>query len=99
MLLETRLEDDTYIQIDAEAALGIDKGGGVYHSQADALDNMLTLAAQVTHRLKALTDGDGAPDKLSVTFGVRVDGNAAVSVARQGDIAQFTITAEWTKSG
>ncbi|MFT5683235.1 MAG: hypothetical protein ACI8RZ_004166 [Myxococcota bacterium] len=97
MFLETRLKDDTFIQIDAEASLGIDKGGAVYHSQADVLDNMLTLAAQVTSRLKELTTGEDAPDRMSVTFGIRVNGNSEVSMARQSDIAQFQVTAEWSK--
>ena len=99
MLLETRLRDDTYIMIDAEAAIGIDKGTGVYHSQDDALDNMLKLAAQVSGRLKELTEGEGGPDRMSVTFGVKVDGNAAVSVARKTEDGQFKITAEWSRSG
>ena len=60
------------------------------------LDNMLTLAAQVTERLKVLMDGEDAPDRLGVTFGIRVNGSAAVALARKPDDAQFRITAEWT---
>jgi hypothetical protein len=99
MLLETRLKDDTYILIDAEAALGIDKGTGEFHSPDDALDNMLKLAAQVTGRLKELMSAEGGPDRLGVTFGIRVDGSAAVSLARRTEDAQFRITAEWSRSG
>jgi hypothetical protein len=96
MLLETRLKDDTYILIDAEPSLGIEKGTGEYHSPSEVMDNMLTLATQVTGRLKALMDGEDAPDRLGVTFGIRVNGSAAVALARMPDDAQFRITAEWT---
>ncbi len=83
---------EVFFLIPARVRIGSTAAAVVF---TNALDNMLTLAAQITGRLKELTAGEGAPDKLSVTFGVRVDGSAAVSVARQGDIAQFTITAEW----
>lgn len=96
MLLETRLSDDTYILIDAEASLGIEKGTGEYHSPSEALDNMLKLASQVTGRLKTLMEGEDAPERLGVTFGIRVNGSAAVSLARKPDDAQFRITAEWS---
>ena len=99
MLLEARLRDDTYILIDAEASIGIDKGTGDYHAPQDALDNMLKLAAQVSGRLRELVESEGGPERLGVTFGVRVNGNAAVSMARRPDDAQFKITAEWTRSG
>ena len=99
MLLEARLKDDTYILIDAEAAIGIDKGGGVFHSPADSLDSMLKLAAQVTGRLKELIDADDAPDRMGITFGIKVNGIAEVSLARRPDDAQFRITAEWSKKG
>jgi len=98
MLLEARLRDDTYILIDAEAVSGIDKGSGQFFTQGEALDSMLKLAAQVTERLKELMDGDDSPDRIGVTFGVKVDGSAAVSVARRPDDAQFRITAEWSRS-
>ena len=97
MLLETRLEDDTYILIDAEPMPGIGRNDGQYNSPADALENMLRLAAQVTRRFKDLLDEDSTPDRMGVTFGVRVDGNATVSLARKPDNAQFQITAEWSK--
>lgn len=98
MLLEARLRDDTYILIDAEAAIGIDKGTGEYHSPDEALDSILKLAGQVTGRLKELVEAAGGPDRLSATFGIKVDGNAAVSVSRKPEDGQFRVTAEWSRS-
>ena len=98
MLLETRLRDDTYILIDAEAAIGIDKGTGEYHSPAEALDTILTLAGQVTSRLKELVQEQDGPDRMTATFGIKVDGSASVAVARKPEDGQIRITAEWSKS-
>ncbi|MFT4979625.1 MAG: hypothetical protein ACI8S6_005537 [Myxococcota bacterium] len=97
MILEARLRDDIFIQIDAPATSGIEKGGVERSYPDQALDNMLILAGQMTSRLKELTQGEDAPDSLEVTFGVRVDGNAAVSIARDVASAQLQVTARWTR--
>ena len=98
MILEARLRDDVYIRIDAEPSSGIEKGSGDRGYPDQALDNMLQLASQVTSRLHELTTGDKAPDELEVRFGIKVDGNAIVSVSRDLNTAQFQVTARWNQS-
>lgn len=97
MILEARLKDDTYINIDAEASGSISKGRGGERSYPDqALDNMIVLAQQLSERLHALSQGEHAPDALEVSFGVKVDSNAVVSLSRDLSSAQLQVTARWT---
>ena len=98
MLLETIIHDDVYVFIDAEPAAGIAKGGVVSHSPDMALENMLKLAGQVTTRLREAIPPDTSPDEVEISFAVRVDSNAAVSIARQPTDGQFHIVARWNKT-
>jgi hypothetical protein len=98
MILEARLRDDVYISIDAVPSSGISKGGSERGYPDQALDNMLKLASQVTSRLHEITEGDKAPDELEVRFGIKVDGDAIVSVSRDITTAQFQVTARWNQS-
>lgn len=96
MIIEARLRDDIFINIDAEATSGMSRG--MEHNYPDqALDNMITLAQQVTSRLSELATGESAPDALEVRFGIKVDGNSAVTLCRSPDTAQLQITARWSK--
>ena len=98
MILEARLKDDIYINIDAEASGSISKGGHGERSYPDqALDNMITLAQQIAERLHALSQGETAPDTLEVSFGVKVDSNAVVSLSRDFNSAQLKVTARWSR--
>ncbi|MEL6342843.1 MAG: CU044_2847 family protein [Myxococcota bacterium] len=98
MLLEVLLKDDTYVLIDAEPAIGIDKGGGNIAPPQEALNSMLVLGGQMMSRLVELTRGEAAPDEMSATFGLRVDSNGTVSIAKNLNEAQIQVSARWTRS-
>jgi hypothetical protein len=102
MLLESRINDRTTIIIDAETVGGIDKGGGVAFSHPDkALPNAMTLIRAVAETLgEGIPSGTNTPpDTMEVTFAVRVDSNAIVSLARAVDAGQLRVTLRWTRAG
>lgn len=98
MLLESRIDDRYTLLIDCENLGGVDKNAAGSTGHPDrVLENTVKVIRAAAERL-----GQGlsmeqlpAPVSMEVNFGVRVDQNAAVSVARNPDDAQFRVTLRW----
>lgn len=102
MLIESRL-DGSVLYIDAEASSGIDKSsisGDFDHDQI--LENVVGLIGRVSQKLaEAAATASVAmlvPSSVEVNFGVRVDGNSIVSIARVTKDAQFQVRVAWSPS-
>ena len=101
MLLETRLDDGSKLFIDAESAGGFSKDSNLGDFHPDkALDNVVRVAAAVGKKLAgAARDAartQPAPEGLELSFGIKVDSAAVVSVGKTPEDGQFRITARWT---
>lgn len=102
MLLESRLDADTTLFIDVEPTPGFAKDEGTLGFHPDQiLDNVVkvsTLVAQMLASAGAATQGEtaAAPTLVSLEFGIKVDGNAVVSLAARPDWAHFRIKTEWS---
>ena len=100
MILESRLADDTALFIDCETAGGFDKSDATseFHPD-DAIRNVCTIAGQVAAELsKAARAAAGAkpsPGGLELSFAIKVDSKACVSVARNSGEGQFKVTVRW----
>jgi hypothetical protein len=98
MLLESRIDDRTTIVIDAEAAGGIDKGALSVSGHPDrVVSNGISAIRALA---KAFTEGfagDGLPPEMDLTFALRVDSNAVVSLSRRPDEGQFRVTMRWRR--
>ena len=101
MLLESRLDEETFLYIDTDVTGGFVKGDDDLGFHPDQiLDNVVKVAAIVASRLAEAgshsTEGaDAAPTRLSLAFGIKVDGSSVVSVASDISSAHFQVTAEW----
>ena len=100
MLLEARMED-TVVYIDAETAGGINKGDlAVSFEPDEILDNVVAVAGIFARKLSEAAAQASvalpAPSNLTLRFGIRVDNNSVVSVARSPEGAQFQVTVAWT---
>lgn len=101
MLLESRLDEDTLLYIDTDVTGGFSKGDDEMGFHPDQiLDNVVKVAAVVASRLAEAgahsTERSGAaPSRLSLAFGIKVDGSSVVSVASDISSAHFQVTAEW----
>lgn len=99
MLIESRVEATT-LYIDAEASSGIDKGVlvGDFHPDR-VLENVVGLigfaAQQLSEAAGQASVSVMPPSRIEIRFGVRVDGNSVVSIARKADDCQFMVTVEW----
>ncbi|MCK6502659.1 hypothetical protein L6R53_04565 [Myxococcota bacterium] len=102
MLLASHIDDQTTLYIDTEVAGGFAKGDDDLGFHPDqVLDNVVKVASLVARRLAeaAAHDSEGAQStasRLSLSFGIKVDGAAVVSVASSASAAHFLVTAEWT---
>ncbi len=98
MLLESRIDDRYTLLIDCENMGGVDKNaaGGVGHPDR-VLDSAVKVIRAAAERLGAglSVEGTPAPVTMEVNFGVRVDQNAVVSLARNPDDAHFRVTLRW----
>ncbi len=100
MLLESRLDENTTLLIDAEAMGGISKDDvdADFHPD-DVFDHVVNTAAVVARKLAEAaarsTEAFPTPTGIDMRFGVRVDSNSVVSVSRNPSQAQFQITASW----
>ena len=100
MLLETRLDDGSKLFIDAATSGGFAKDSnlGDFHPD-DALKNVVSVAAAVGKKLAGAAQdaarSQPAPETLELTFGIKVDASAVVSVSKNPEDGQFRITARW----
>lgn len=98
MLLESRIDDRTTILIDAEASAGIDKGGSMSAHPDKVVPNGVTTVRAVA---KAFADGlvgvEGLPPELELSFSLRVDSHAVVSLSRNPNEGQFRVTMRWRR--
>ena len=92
MLLQTRLDDSTDLFIDCETSGGFDKDQSAldFHPD-DAADHVVAIATRVVARLQDVSKAAGDGAEVDVTFGVKIDSNAVVCVARDPSAAQFQI--------
>ena len=100
MLLETRLSDETYISIDAEAVASINKGdNAAITSPEKVMSEVLNLTGQIARDLAIAAKGAAStkptPAGIELEFGIRVDSNSVVSVSRRPDDAQFKVRVRW----
>lgn len=100
MLLETRI-DDAVIYIDSEASGGIDKS--VFNGDFDPdriVDNVVGVVGLMARKLSEAAGQASvsvmAPSRIEIRFGVKVDGNSVVAVARDAAEAQFQVMVEWS---
>jgi hypothetical protein len=100
MLLETRIDDKTTLVLDCESVGGIDKGTLSVTSHPDkVLTSTIAAIRAVGAQLGTAAQVESAhpPDGMEVVFGVRVDSNAVVSLARSHETAQFRVTLRWSR--
>jgi hypothetical protein len=101
VLLASHIDDHTTLFIDTEVAGGFAKGDDDLGFHPDQiLDNVVKVASLVARRLAetAAQDSEGSTSsatRLSLSFGIKVDGNSVVSVASSASSAHFQVTAEW----
>lgn len=100
MLLETRFSDDSPVLIDVEAVSSVNKGdASEIISPDEVMGKVLDLSGNVARELASAAAGaTGAkpnPSGIEMSFGIRVDSNAVVSVARRLDDAQFHVKVRW----
>ncbi len=100
MLLESRINDRCTLLIDAETVGGIDKGSQSSHSHPDKMVPLVVeMIRGVAENLGAAVNVDAphAPNEMDVTFTVRMDSNAVVSIARSPEAGQFQVTLRWKR--
>lgn len=101
MLLPSHIDDNTVLYIDTEVAGGFAKGDDDLGFHPDqVLDNVVKVASLVARRLaetaaQEAAGGHPTPSRLTLSFGIKVDGASVVSVASNGASAHFQVTAEW----
>ncbi len=97
MLIETRLSEGTYIFIDAEPTSGVGEEDSCHPDSV--MDNIVGITQGVLSRIREAAAGEDPPEQLTIAFGVRMDGNAVVSIAKRPELGQFQITARWHRQG
>ncbi len=98
MLLESRLKGGLLLLIDCENAGGVDKNAAGSNAHPDeVLESVVTIVQTAAETLGAGLSlrGTPAPVSMEVEFGVRVDANATVALARQPDQAHFRVRLRW----
>jgi hypothetical protein len=98
MLLESRLGTGQLLLIDCENAGGVDKNALGADAHPDQIfDNAVQIIQSAAETLGAglSLSGQPAPVVMEVEFGVRVDANATVSLARSPDQAHFRVRLRW----
>lgn len=98
MLLETHLTDRLVLLIDCENQGGVDKnavGSGAHPD--DILKSTVTLIQAAADRLGAglSLKTQPAPVSMEVEFGVKVDANAVVALARRPEDGHFRVKLRW----
>jgi hypothetical protein len=100
MLVESRLGPKTVVYVDCEAVGGVNKEDMTtdFHPD-DILDHVVRLGAGVASRLATAAEDSASamppPRQVEIAFGVRVDSNATVAIARTPDEGQFRVKVSW----
>lgn len=102
MLLQSYIDESTCLNIEVEASGDFHKNddeGSVFHPDK-VLDNVVEVAALVARRMsdaasRAAASSDTPPSRLTLTFGIRVDAGAVVSLSSDISKAHFQVKAEW----
>lgn len=95
MLLESNLNDRSVVVFDAETVAAIDKGGLTVRGHPDkVLDGMVAVIRTLARELRAATTTEPgeAPLGVEVRFGLKVDSNGIVAVARTSGDGQVGVT-------
>ncbi len=98
MLLETRVNDRLTLLVDCENSGGVEKNALTANAHPDKiLDSAIAIirGAAVRFGEGLSLEGQPAPVMLEVEFGVKVDANAVVSLARRPDEAHFRVKLRW----
>lgn len=106
MLLQSYIDENTCLHIEVESSGDFNKGSEeseAFHPDR-VLDNVVAVAALVARRMseaasKSAASSDTPPSRLELTFGIRVDGGAVVSLASDLNKAHFQVRAEWAPKG
>lgn len=100
MLLQSRLDHKTVLLIDTEAVGGVNKDEMEVHFHPDdALDHVVQIATGIARNLAVTAAGAEStvpkPMALDVDFGLKIDSNATVAVARTPESGQFRVRVRW----
>ncbi len=98
MLLESHLGDGLVLFIDVENQGGVDKNAVGSGAHPDMIvDNAIILIQAAAERMGAglSMQGPVAPVTMEVEFGVRVDANAVVALARCPEEGHFRVKLRW----
>ncbi len=100
MLLESRIDENTRILIDAQAAAAISKDDtGLDYHPDDVLDHVIRISSVMAKKLAeavaTTAEAFPQPSSVEIRFGIKVDDSSVVSVCRNPDLAQFQIKATW----
>jgi hypothetical protein len=92
MLLCTQLDEKTDLYVDCETTGTFDKSQTSldFHPD-DAIGHVVTIATGVASKLQAMAAGAGGDAEIDVEFGIKIDSNAVVSVARNTNDGQFRV--------
>jgi hypothetical protein len=92
MLLCTQLDENTDLYVDCETSGSFDKGQTSldFHPD-DAINHVVTIASGVATKLQAIAASAGKGAAVDVEFGVKIDSDAVVSVARGVEAGQFRV--------
>ncbi len=94
MLLESRIHDRALLVFDCESVGGIDKGGVSVLGHPDRIvpSTVAAIHALAESFVTALDGLERPPTGVEVRFGVRIDSNAIVQIARAPEQGQFQVT-------
>lgn len=95
--LEARLQfNDASVLIDCESAGGFDKSQvSLGFSAEEAVKNVAILAGGVSNQLAELVAAAPNDAQVELEFGVKVDANAVVAIARSPQEGQFRVRITW----
>ncbi len=98
MLLESRVNDRVTLLVDCENVGGVEKNALTSNAHPDKIiDGAIAIIRAAAERFgEGLSlEGQPAPVVLEVEFGVKIDANAVVSVARRPEEGHFRVKLRW----
>ena len=98
MLLESRISDRVVLLVDTENKGGVDKNAVGSNSHPDQiLDGTMAIIQAAAERMGSALSmgGDPPPVVMEIEFGVIVDGNARVALARTPEQGHFRVKLRW----
>lgn len=99
MFFQSKIDDSTWILVDAEASGAFAKNeleGDSQMTPANAVRNSLHVAAVMARALSAKLADDFDPRmEVQVEFGVKADGSGNVMIGTNPEGAQFRVTLRW----